>query len=74
MAAGPVKLPNGVTNYAQLMAMPPDKLDQLLGLRPRYDIPPGSARALRMVGMIDQSEVACPPRWAARVPICCAPP
>ncbi len=56
VAAGPVKLPTGVTSYAQLMALPPDKLDQLLGLRPRYDIPPGSARALRQVGVIDQSE------------------
>jgi hypothetical protein len=53
---GPIKLPAGIASYDQLIARSPDELDRLLGLKPKYDIPPGAARALRMVGMIDASE------------------
>lgn len=54
--SGPIKLPAGITSYDQLISRSPDELDQLLGLKPRYDIPPGAGRALRMVGVIDAGE------------------
>lgn len=53
---GPIKLPAGIASYDQLIARPQDQLDQLLGLKPKYDIPPGAARALRMVGVVDETE------------------
>jgi hypothetical protein len=60
LPTGPIKLPAGIASYDQLIRMPPDQLDQLLGLKPKYDIPPGAGRALRMVGMIDESEGGLP--------------
>src|SRR3546814_4615326 len=36
--------------------MSPDELDDLLGLKPSYDIPPGARRSLARVGVIDSSE------------------
>ncbi|MDE1916229.1 MAG: hypothetical protein KGJ57_01025 [Sphingomonadales bacterium] len=60
MPTGPIKLPAGIASYDQLIALPPDQLDQALGLKPKYDIPPGAGRALRMVGMINESEGGLP--------------
>jgi hypothetical protein len=56
---GPIKLPAGIASYDQLIARPQDQLDQLLGLKPKYDIP-GAARALRMVGVVDETEGGLP--------------
>src|SRR3546814_20922472 len=36
--------------------MSPDELDDLLGLKPSYDIPSGARRSLARVGVIDSSE------------------
>jgi len=60
LPTGPIKLPAGIASYDQLIALPPDQLDQVLGLKPKYDIPPGAGRALRLVGMIDESEGGLP--------------
>ncbi len=38
-----------------------DELDQLLGLRPKFDIPPGAQRTLTRVGILDESEGGLPP-------------
>ena len=62
--AGPLRmapLPMGITSFAQLMALGPAKVDQLLGLRPKDDIPAGARRALDHVGVVDVGEGGLPP-------------
>lgn len=54
-------LPQGITSFAQLMALPPDQVDELLGLKPTNDIPPGARRSLNRVGLIDSREGGLPP-------------
>ena len=61
--AGPVNLmplPMGITSFAQLMALGPAKVDQLLGLRPKDDIPAAARRSLDQVGVIDAGEGGLP--------------
>jgi len=53
--------PNGIRSMADIERLPPDKLDELLGLKPRYDIPPGARRALLRVGVIGSGEGGLPP-------------
>ena len=53
---GVIQLPDGVTSFQSLISLPEDKLDQLLGLRPKYDIPPAAQRALKEVGVVDVAE------------------
>lgn len=53
---GPIVLPAGITSFDQLAALPPERLDPLLGLTPKYDIPPSAQRALSRVGVLDQGE------------------
>jgi hypothetical protein len=53
---GPIVLPAGISSFDQLAALPPERLDPLLGLTPKYDIPPSAQRALSRVGVIDQGE------------------
>lgn len=53
--------PNGIRSMADLERLSPDKLDELLGLKPRYDIPPGARRALLRVGIIGSREGGLPP-------------
>jgi len=53
---GPIVLPAGITSFDQLAAQPPERLDPLLGLTPKYDIPPSAQRALSRVGVLDQGE------------------
>jgi hypothetical protein len=36
--------------------MEPDEIDELLGLKPQFDIPPAARRAVRQVGVIDAAE------------------
>ncbi len=51
--SGPaVKLPS----LRELEGLSPDQLDDLLGLRPKSDIPPAARRALTNVGILDQAE------------------
>lgn len=45
----------------QLENMSTDELDQLLGLRPKTDIPPGAQRALTRVGVLAVDEGGLPP-------------
>jgi hypothetical protein len=60
VAKGPVALPEGINSFDQLMALPPEKLDRMLGLIPKYDIPPGAQRALRHIGLLDEGEHGMP--------------
>lgn len=45
----------------QLESMSTDELDQLLGLKPKTDIPPGAQRALTRVGVLASAEGGLPP-------------
>lgn len=45
----------------ELEAMSVDELDQLLGLRPKFDIPPASRRTLTRVGLLGPGEGGLPP-------------
>lgn len=46
----------GIPSIEELEAMSPDELDDLLGLKPSYDIPAGARRSMARVGVIDSSE------------------
>ncbi len=47
-----IKLPS----LRELEALSPEQLDDLLGLRPKSDIPPAARRSLTTVGILDQGE------------------
>lgn len=49
-------LPPGFPSLSELEAMDQDELDELLGLRPKFDIPAAARRSLNDVGLLDQSE------------------
>ncbi|MBT2133999.1 hypothetical protein KK137_06600 [Croceibacterium sp. LX-88] len=51
-----IPLPANFPSLAELEAMDPDQIDELLGLKPKFDIPPAARRALREVGVIGQDE------------------
>jgi hypothetical protein len=53
---GPVTLPPNFPSLAELEAMEDDEIDELLGLKPKFDIPPAARRAVREVGVIDAAE------------------
>lgn len=57
-AAAPRTLPNGqrIPTLKEIEAMSPDELDELLGLKPKFDIPPAARRSLSQVGVLGQGE------------------
>lgn len=52
----------------ELESMSTDELDQLLGLKPKSDIPPGARRALTRVGLMSGAEGGLPPVALANQP------
>ena len=52
----PVSIPSRLPSIEELEQMDSDELDELLGLKPKFDIPPGARRALRQVGVLGTSE------------------
>ena len=52
----PIALPPNFPTLAELEAMDEDEIDELLGLKPKFDIPPAARRAVRQVGVIDVAE------------------
>lgn len=52
----------------QLDAMSTDDLDELFGLKPKVDIPPGAQRGMMMVGLLDPAEGGLPVGSLARQP------
>src|SRR5690606_38475748 len=63
-----VALPQGFPSLAQMEAMDPDELDELLGIKPKYDIPPEARRAVREVGIVGLGEGGLPPQSLASQP------
>jgi hypothetical protein len=61
-------LPSNLPPVAQLEKMDPDELDELFGLKPKYDIPPGAQRSLEKVGVIGLAEGGFPSRALAGQP------
>ena len=60
-AAAPISVPDGLPSLSELEAMDPDELDELLGLKPKYDIPPAARRSMSRVGILAASEGGLPP-------------
>jgi hypothetical protein len=52
----PVSVPSRLPSIKELEEMDPDELDELFGLKPKFDIPPGARRALRQVGVLGTGE------------------
>lgn len=55
-----------VPSVADLKALPPDELSELLGIQLKVDIPPAARRAMSRVGVIDASEGGLPGGALAR--------
>lgn len=53
-------LPGKLPSLAEIDAMSNDEIDELLGLKPKFDIPAGAQRALTQVGVIDRAEGGFP--------------
>lgn len=53
-------LPSGLPSVEELEKLGADELDELLGLKPKFDIPPASRRSLEKVGLLSQSEGGLP--------------
>lgn len=49
-------LPADFPSLAELEAMEEDELNEVLGLKPKFDVPPGARRALERIGVIASSE------------------
>jgi len=67
-AAAAPGLPAGVRipTLQELEAMSPDELDELLGLKPRSDMPPAARRSLKQVGVLADYEGGLPAGSLAR--------
>ncbi len=63
--AAKVTLPANIPSLEALEAMSPAELDEVLGLKPKDDIPPAARRAMKQVGLIDQGEGGLP-SWNLR--------
>lgn len=58
--AGPITLPEDFPTLEELDEMEDDEVNELLDLRPKFDIPAAARRALARVGIIAQSEGGFP--------------
>ena len=54
--AGPIALPPNFPSLEELEGMEDEEIDELLGLKPKFDIPPAARRAVRQVGVIAADE------------------
>jgi hypothetical protein len=57
---GDITLPADFPSLAELEAMEADEIDELLGLKPKFDIPPAARRAVREIGVIGPGEGGFP--------------
>lgn len=63
-----IALPADLPSLEELEELNPDELDELLGLKPKYDIPPAARRSMERVGIIDSSEGGLPVGSLGRQP------
>lgn len=59
---------SGIPSLEELEEMTTDELDEILGLKPSYDIPPAARRSMDQVGILDRSEGGFVPNSLARQP------
>lgn len=59
----------GLPSLEELENMSTDELDQLLGLKPKSDIPPGAQRTLTRIGVLAMDEGGLPPVALANQPV-----
>ncbi|MFM5923054.1 MAG: hypothetical protein ACKOPG_02555 [Novosphingobium sp.] len=61
-AAAPRTLPNGkpIPTLRELEAMSPDDLDEMLGLKPKFDMPSAARRSMHQVGVLAEDEGGFP--------------
>ncbi len=57
---GAVAMPEGFPSLEELERLDPDELDELLGLKPKFDMPPGARRSMERVGLLDGAEGGMP--------------
>lgn len=61
-------LPDNLPTLEELEKLSPDELDELLGLKPKFDIPPAARRSMERVGLLDMSEGGLPTGSLAKQP------
>ncbi|MCC6926078.1 hypothetical protein [Novosphingobium sp.] len=61
-AARPATLPSGhkIPTLKELESMSPDQLDELLGLKPKFDMPSAARRSMKQVGILAEDEGGMP--------------
>lgn len=57
---GPITLPSNFPSIAEIEKMSASEIDELLGLKPKFDIPPAARRSLERVGVLSMSEGGLP--------------
>lgn len=55
-AAPSIALPSELPSIEEIDKMTPDEVDDLLGLKPKFDIPPAARRSMQRVGVISSEE------------------
>lgn len=63
-----IALPADFPSIAEIERMSDDEVDELFGLKPKFDIPPGARRSLSRVGVIARDEGGFPARALAGQP------
>jgi hypothetical protein len=61
-------LPSNLPTLEELEKLSTDELDELLGLKPKVDIPPAARRSMERVGVISPDEGGLPTRSLAKQP------
>jgi hypothetical protein len=65
---GGITLPANFPTLAELDAMDPDEIDEVLGLTPKFDIPAGARRSVEEVGLLSAREGGFARNGLARQP------
>ncbi|MBS3929325.1 MAG: hypothetical protein KGZ65_14445 [Sphingomonadales bacterium] len=67
-SARPATLPSGakIPTLKEIESMSPDQLDELLGLKPKFDMPSAARRSLKQVGILAEDEGGMPAWSLAR--------
>lgn len=61
-------LPSNLPSIDELEKLSPDELDELLGLKPKFDMPPAARRSMVQVGLLDPAEGGLPTASLANQP------
>lgn len=61
-SARPATLPSGakIPTLKEIESMSPDQLDELLGLKPKFDMPSAARRSMKQVGILAEDEGGMP--------------